>query len=183
MQVMVIMCGIPGSGKSTFSASIVQSMEPEYRAKWVILNQDVLESRKRVEEEAHRHLQLGYSVIIDRCNFDVAQRRHWIKLADKYQVDEVLCITMPAALDVALCARRATDRGNDGIHAPDTNWLSVCSSMRAQYRAPSLSEGFSGMFCCGSERDMDQIRNAIANVAHQQPPQGDRLIAGTPLAV
>jgi hypothetical protein len=55
--------------------------------RWRIACQDVLKSRDKVLEFASEALIKEVSVIIDRCNFDSVQRRHWTKLADEKQAE------------------------------------------------------------------------------------------------
>jgi predicted kinase len=91
---MILLVGLPGSGKSTFAQSLVASMPN----KFCRINQDELKSRPKCErrlkqvlsvsptsssqsqpEEKHRRL----CPIIDRCNFDAQQRRTWYRLAEE----------------------------------------------------------------------------------------------------
>ena len=50
----------------------------------VRVSQDELGSRQACESLAGQTLKQGRSVVIDRCNFDVSQREHWIKIAQRY---------------------------------------------------------------------------------------------------
>jgi hypothetical protein len=45
---------------------------------WVRINQDDVGSRSACETMSRRALLDGRDVVIDRCNFDVAQRAHWV---------------------------------------------------------------------------------------------------------
>jgi hypothetical protein len=49
-------------------------------------NQDELGNRKMVEQMVGNHLRDKKNVIVDRCNFDYAQRHTWVKLASQYGV-------------------------------------------------------------------------------------------------
>ncbi len=166
-QLILIMSGIPGSGKSTFSQKILNSVNSNGNG-WVVLNQDVLQTRKRVESEAHRFLEAGFSVIIDRCNFDGSQRQHWVELAYQYNVNAILCIVLPHSQDVSFCSARAYMRGDDGIHSSDTNWKAVCSNMKNQFRFPVLEEGFSGIFHCRSDEDADSVLGAVVAMSNRE---------------
>jgi len=89
---LVLLVGLPGSGKSTFAQSLVASM-PE---KFCRINQDELKTRPKCERKLERVLsiptsqQLGQQQlgqqrrcpIIDRCNFDQTQRSTWYRMAE-----------------------------------------------------------------------------------------------------
>lgn len=70
--VMLVLVGIPGSGKSTFAQSLVQrSKAPDSPMRWVAVNQDTIGKGKRGTREqcinaASAALIAGASVIVDR---------------------------------------------------------------------------------------------------------------------
>eukprot|EP00532_Pseudo-nitzschia_australis_P011584 CAMPEP_0168235872 /NCGR_PEP_ID=MMETSP0140_2-20121125/19172_1 /TAXON_ID=44445 /ORGANISM="Pseudo-nitzschia australis, Strain 10249 10 AB" /LENGTH=310 /DNA_ID=CAMNT_0008169043 /DNA_START=241 /DNA_END=1173 /DNA_ORIENTATION=- len=82
---MILLVGLPGSGKSTFAQSLVASV-PE---KFCRINQDELKSRPKCERKLKQVLSVSPSQqqrlcpIIDRCNFDAQQRATWYRLAEE----------------------------------------------------------------------------------------------------
>jgi predicted kinase len=88
---MVLLVGLPGSGKSTFAQSLVASMPN----KFCRINQDELKTRPKCERRLKQVLSVLPSLpsqseskqqqrlcpIIDRCNFDTMQRSTWYRLA------------------------------------------------------------------------------------------------------
>ena len=80
---LVLLVGLPGSGKSTFAHSLVASVPN----KFCRINQDELKTRPKCERKLKQVLALSPSSptrlcpIIDRCNFDGKQRSHWYRLA------------------------------------------------------------------------------------------------------
>jgi hypothetical protein len=164
-QIMLILCGIPGSGKSTYARSILESLSEPYKSSWESLNQDAIGTRQKVENRAMHALRSRKSIIIDRCNFDVEQRAHWIKIAREFNIDTVYCLLMPSFDDVALCAKRAEKRGADGVHEGGIKWYGVCHRMQAGFVLPTLNEGYSGLFTCSNERDLVCFRNSIQDIA------------------
>lgn len=64
---VLIMVGVPGSGKSTIANQLVEMG-------WERVNQDELGTRRVCETRMESALQRGKSIVIDRCNFDISQR-------------------------------------------------------------------------------------------------------------
>jgi predicted kinase len=64
---VLVMVGIPGSGKSTIANELVAMG-------WERVNQDDLGSRRVCETRMEDALKRGKSVVVDRCNFDISQR-------------------------------------------------------------------------------------------------------------
>jgi hypothetical protein len=163
-NVMLVLCGIPGSGKSTFAAKLYYSIPAAYQATWSYCNQDQLKTRKAVEHHVTLALQIQNNVIVDRCNFDERQRKHWIDLGQKYQVNMILAVVMPSYDDVDLCINRAIERGDsDGCHSQDTNWNLVCNRMCRDFTYPMIIEGFHGIYACQTNKDLDKLITAITS--------------------
>ena len=104
---MVLCVGLPGSGKSTFSRSLMKSNPTKFGR----INQDELKTRQKCERKVKQMLLPSTSTstsstaitssessspqsiqqqqpqrlcpIIDRCNFDMTQRSTWYRLAEE----------------------------------------------------------------------------------------------------
>ena len=73
---LVILAGLPGSGKSSLAAAL------EKRG-WAVVNQDSLGNRRKCERACARAFERGDRVVIDRCNHDRAQRAHWTRILER----------------------------------------------------------------------------------------------------
>ena len=82
---LVVLVGVPGSGKSTFAASLIEGA-PTVARRFQRISQDVLGSRGRCLKAATRALRNGEHVLVDRCNFDEQQRAHWLRLTAQNQI-------------------------------------------------------------------------------------------------
>lgn len=148
---MLLLCGIPGSGKSTFAKSLETSMP----YKFVRVNQDDLGNRKRCEELTRTVLAQGRCPIIDRCNFDELQRDKFIAIAREYSNNTshsiaVECVVLGLArspqeqqrggITLDECIQRCQRRKNHpSIAAKDAR--NVVNSMARQMSAPTPGNG------------------------------------------
>jgi len=70
---VLLLVGLPGSGKTTFASRLVEV------GGWVRVSQDeVGGSRQAVERHFLRALESGNAVVVDRCNCTVQQRSWFI---------------------------------------------------------------------------------------------------------
>lgn len=77
---LVLFCGSPGAGKSTFYWQHLQPMGYER------VNQDILKTRDKCMKVAAQFLEDGKSVAVDNTNADIETRADWIGLAKKLKV-------------------------------------------------------------------------------------------------
>ncbi|EOA81178.1 uncharacterized protein SETTUDRAFT_100378 [Exserohilum turcica Et28A] len=135
---MIVFCGSPGAGKSTFYWKHLQPLGYER------VNQDLLKTRDKCVKSATALLQDGTSVVIDNTNADAATRGVWVALAQKLQVP-VRCVLFTAS--AKLCehndAFRALNIGLETNRESRTMLPHIAfSGFASRYSEPSVSEGF-----------------------------------------
>jgi len=175
-EIVLVLVGVPGCGKSTFARQIVES-SPE--GTWCIACQDVEGDRRKVERlvtdvldgKSERGCIGAGRVIVDRCNFDAEQRRHWIDIASRRQSSQSdvhmikLCVVLPKSADAKFCTARALARGDDGVRKGDEDWPFIVSRMVSQYRPPSRrKEGFDAVYWCKNEEELDFIAAVLSSL-------------------
>ncbi|GMH97036.1 hypothetical protein TrST_g5962 [Triparma strigata] len=98
---IVILIGIPGSGKSTFASSLPPSA-------FVTVNQDVLKTRLKCEKLCRSTLLSTSKIpVIDRTNITFDQRNHWYKIAHEFSAH---CFLINFEVDVQTCRERCYAR-------------------------------------------------------------------------
>lgn len=103
----IMCCGIPGSGKSTFTSQLVDRG-------YTVISQDELGSKTACLNALSNALESGQKIIVDRCNPYVEDREQW--LAHAFHPKDALCVQFDVAPE--LCVRRADARTNHPTIAP-----------------------------------------------------------------
>ncbi|BGP01018.1 hypothetical protein JCM10021v2_004710 [Rhodotorula toruloides] len=132
---MIVLAGVVGSGKSTLSQRWEQLMK-----RWVRVNQDDLGDRRTCENMVRTRLREGYSVLVDRQNFDAGQRRTWVEIASEFPEVEVGCMVMGTSKDD--CRERLlVRRDHPTIDNPDLA-VQLLDKFSSLWQEPTLDEGF-----------------------------------------
>lgn len=91
---VVLFCGPPGAGKSTFYFKYLKPLGYER------VNQDILKSKDKCLKVAKELLEDGDSVVVDNTNPDPDTRKQWIDLANKHKVP-IRCVWFRTPLALA----------------------------------------------------------------------------------
>ncbi|KZP01812.1 P-loop containing nucleoside triphosphate hydrolase protein [Calocera viscosa TUFC12733] len=168
-QVLLVLCGLIGSGKSTFAKQLQQHF-PDF----IRCNQDELGSRQAVEQLAISSLQKGLSVCIDRTNVDQSQRRYWIEIAQMFPGTQVWALAFNTSKEV--CAERLSGRVNHPTIKTHAEALEVLDRFAWQYRPPIYSEGFDRILVLADGARgyaKDDIANLLDHIRDEVPPTPD----------
>jgi predicted kinase len=134
-RTMLILVGLIASGKSTF-AQALERHYPQFRR----CNQDELGTRQRVESLAHRTLREGLSPCIDRCNFDVIQRSHWINIARQFPGTSISVIVFDTPYQV--CSARLQERSSHPTIKDPQQGQSILARFASDLQFPQPNEGY-----------------------------------------
>lgn len=105
VQELVIFCGSPGAGKSSFYWKVLQPQGYER------VNQDILKTREKCLKVARGHLENGQSVVVDNTNRDRQARASWVRIAQEFRVP-IRCVHFTAS--AKLCEHNDTVRALNG---------------------------------------------------------------------
>ncbi len=128
---MILLIGIPGSGKSTFAAA---SFPPEY----VRISRDVLRTRAREARALADALEKRSNIVIDNTNVKRIERERFIKPARAagYQVTGFYFQSI-----IKDCLIRNAQRSG-AARIPDVGVIARAKDLET----PSPEEGFDGLF-------------------------------------
>ena len=136
-QEVVLSCGSPGAGKSTFYWRILEPLG------YARINQDTLKTREKCLKKARSDLEKGLSVAIDNTNADIQTRKCWIDLAAEFNVP-IRCVEFTTPLRLA--------EHNDNVRAFNAELMNpekrellpgiAFTSFRQRFQKPNLQEGF-----------------------------------------
>ncbi|KAH7040208.1 polynucleotide kinase 3 phosphatase [Microdochium trichocladiopsis] len=136
-QDIVLFCGMPGAGKSTFYWRHLKPLGYER------INQDTLKRLDKCFQVATEHLRAGESVVIDNTNGAPERRKEWIDLARKFNVP-IRCVWFKTPM--ALCEHNDVVRAlNAGSLNPEQRTAlpkMAFTGFNARFKEPKAKEGF-----------------------------------------
>ncbi|KAI4842859.1 hypothetical protein E4T45_08877 [Aureobasidium sp. EXF-8846] len=127
---LIVCCGVPGSGKSTFASRLAA-------VGYTIISQDELGSKPACLNALSNALENGDRIILDRCNPYIEDREQW--LAHVFHPNDALCVWFD--VDPAVCVRRADARTNHPTIAPGRAKRIVHSFVKT-FAPPTRKEKF-----------------------------------------
>ncbi|KAF4673813.1 hypothetical protein FOL47_010072 [Perkinsus chesapeaki] len=149
--VMLMLCGLPGSGKSTMSKRYLLP------AGYTRVCQDVLKSKNKTLKEVERLLQEGRD-IVDRTNADRSQRQGFIDIAKQYGAKVWVCV-----LDTEreTCRARLKSREvheGKSVTASQKNALLIGHGiMTRRWEAPRVDEGIDEIRKASTVEEVDML--------------------------
>ncbi|KAJ2966183.1 hypothetical protein NUW58_g10724 [Xylaria curta] len=133
---IVLFCGPPGAGKSTFFWKYLKSLGYER------VNQDTLKSRAKCFKAAAEFLEDGCSIVIDNTNPDPDGRKEWIELARKHDV-AIRCVWFK--IPRSLCEHNDAVRALNKALNPEARSALPPLAFNGYFsrlREPTVKEGF-----------------------------------------
>jgi len=132
---MIVLVGVPGAGKSTYSAKLKSQG-------FVVINQDTIGNRQKCLIATRLALGEGKSVVIDRTNVSRKQRKIFLDIARVYGVP---CHCEVLQTPINVCLDRVKPRKNHPTmleEMTDEEKSEIVQFFTTQYETPAYSEGF-----------------------------------------
>eukprot|EP00798_Chlamydomonas_sp_ICE-L_P018252 gene18252-24705_t len=152
---LLMLVGLPGSGKSTFSAALVRSGRG-----WTHVCQDECGGSRRSCEAAFgiaalRGSDVGRHVILDRCNVVVEDRKAWLDLALIGKRDKgVVAVYFDVAPEE--CVQRIRTRLDHPTLPPERGPKAV-ASFQKMLQPPTIAEGFERVYIVTSYEESNLL--------------------------
>ena len=153
----LILCGFPGSGKSTFAKEMVLNGS----GKFVRCNQDEL-GKKACMNLLSKHANgnkrnIRKHVIVDRCNITVADRKALMELMFNPAPKDIACVYFDVSAEE--CCERIAKRQDHPTIKPGTpaSKMKIVGSFRKRLEVPDLAEGFSHVYHLQTFEDADNL--------------------------
>ncbi|KAK4418912.1 Transcription factor [Sesamum alatum] len=159
--IVLVLVGLPGSGKSTFCEEVMRiSSRPWARVCQDTINNGKAGNKIQCLSVAATALKDGKSVFIDRCNIDREQRADFLKLGGQQTEKHAVVLDHPAKLCISRSVKRIGHEGNlQGGKA-----AAVVNQMVPKKELPKLSEGFDRITFCYDERDVKEAINVYGSL-------------------
>ena len=142
---MIMIVGLPGSGKSTLSQHLVKCLESSV----IRINQDDL-GRKECFEAMMDNSKNDKLILLDRCNLTVRERKEWSSLCHGS------CWCLFLDIDIDECVYRARSRVNHPTLKP-TSSRRIITEMKDLIEVPTVKEDFQEVITCTSANDINCI--------------------------
>ncbi|KAG5653901.1 hypothetical protein H0H81_009493 [Sphagnurus paluster] len=152
---LFVLVGLPGSGKSWFSKSLL-ARNP---SGWTLISQDDSGSRASCEAQISRPQK--NRVILDRCNTAAKDRKGWLDLAANW-CNAPVCVFFDYNRD--LCTSRAQMRAGHPTLPPGSRVRNAIDQMDKIFVRPTLEEGFKAIVTIGSFEAAHEL------IRHLSPP-------------
>jgi atypical dual specificity phosphatase len=161
---LIVLCGLPGSGKSWFSSILEQS------GGYVRVCQDDMGSRNACERAVGNAARSGRPIVVDRCNPTPDDRLAWYKCA--MQPSHAICVHFSAS--VATCLARTQRRL---FHPTLSNTGRARAAIRQfakTFDAPTKSEPFEAVVTVPSFAAAHEFLRRLGIVVNNQTDGGDK---------
>merc|ERR1712048_121182 len=149
---LIICCGLPGSGKSTFSEHLCSK-----RSEWERAGTDLFGKDKRAVFDfiGRQSKNKSKKCIVENCNVTISKRKELLDCAFKPR--DAVCVHFD--IGKSACIQRVKKRQN---HETEQLFQSkkgnkIIDSFAKQFEIPTLKEGFAKIITIQNDEDMNAL--------------------------
>ena len=178
---LLVLIGLPGSGKSTFCEQLATAQQGRDNPLQVYqrVNQDELGDRHACRAAARNYLLQGQSVVVDRCHHTIEHRKLWFDLVQELEQEQQqsesttsLPVNIPIdfvhfTLSSDDCIARCQQRRNHPT-LPPREARRVVGSMKHAFQPPRAREGYRHVYKIQSDRNGAQVIDLIIRRQQQE---------------
>lgn len=128
---LLILCGLPGSGKSSFAKTLISNSNT-----WIIISQDEL-GKNKCEEEFSKAIKTNKNVILDKCNHTKKDRHKWYQMS--MLTDSSKCLVIYFDVNKEICIKRVKGRENHET-IPIGRGENIVETFNKTFERPNSSE-------------------------------------------
>jgi bifunctional polynucleotide phosphatase/kinase len=132
-KMIIMMVGLPGSGKSLFVKDNLENIG------YFRINMDILKTKKRCLTESEKLLKQNLNLVIDNTNPDKISRKEYIDLAKKYNYN-IECFNMTT--DIKLSKHNNYYRNYKSLGLNKLIPTIAYNIYSKKYQEPDILEGF-----------------------------------------
>lgn len=147
-QEILMMCGLPASGKSTFCK--------KYLSEYKIINQDTFKNKSKCIIYSNYYIKNGNSIVIDNTNIDVETRKNYIELSKIYDIP-IRAIILDIPLNIVQHLNYYRCQKYKGVKKIIP--IIVYRIMKNRYIEPNYSEGFKEIIKINKILDADSLND------------------------
>lgn len=146
---LIMLVGLPCSGKSTFSVEM-----QKYYSTITHINQDEL-GKKDCEDLFMNKMKGQNTIILDRCNLTKSDRKEWMTCVPSSK--KSICIFFN--IDLSVCINRVKTRENHPTIKNVAGGIKIIEDLSKIIEKPETKEGFSEIIIVNDENDLKNLKN------------------------
>lgn len=154
---VVLLIGLPGSGKSTVSNLICSTSK-----QWFRVSQDELGSREECKKQMIKALKQNLNVLVDRCNAHAKERKMWFHDIVESKLENVQMEAFFLNTSVEICKQRVLTR-KDHPNLKGEAGAGVIDQFVKNLEAPNPREGFKVIYVASAPDEVKQQAKLLLN--------------------
>lgn len=161
---VIILCGLPASGKSTFAKALVAAQSKFF----IRVNRDEMRGKGEVDRALsdalrpclklmnqggnRKPIAMSQCIVIDNCHVTATKRREWMDAVHRLPT---WCVYFDRPVEV--CKQRISQRKDHPTIPAGPAGLPIIDSMLRQWQTPTVEEGFLQVHRIQSDEEMYQL--------------------------